>query len=354
MKTVEVAASTKKYCVHIGRGLLAEAGGKVRAIAPSALKAALITDDNVDGLYADMLIGSLEKAGFETVKFVLSHGEESKNGLSYLEILSFLAESGLSRSDVLIALGGGMVGDIAAFSAATYLRGIKYVQMPTSLLAMVDSSVGGKTAIDLPAGKNLAGAFCQPDAVLCDTETLGSLPEDILRDGCAEVLKYGILGDRELFDHLVEKGLDFDRDYVIYKSVAMKRDYVCADEFDTGLRRKLNLGHTAGHAVEKLSGFVLSHGKSVAVGAAVVARAAAEEEFCSRECAGEIIDALKSLGLPYQTELSIDRLMPVMLSDKKREGSIVNVIVPERIGCCRIVPMTAERLREFMSKGLCV
>ncbi len=352
MKTVEVAASTKSYNVHIGGGLLSEAGGYIRTLAPSAEKIALITDDNVDALYADAVMSSLDKEGFVVVKYVLPHGEESKNGISYLAILSFLAESGLSRSDLLVALGGGMVGDIAAFSAATYLRGIKYVQMPTSLLAMVDSSVGGKTAIDLPGGKNLAGAFCQPEAVLCDTDTLATLPEDVFRDGCAEVLKYGILGDRELFEHLKEKGLGFDRDYVIRKSVAMKRDYVCADEFDTGLRRKLNLGHTMGHAVEKLSGFALSHGKSVAVGTAVVARAAAAEGYCSKECAEEIVSTLLSLGLPVKTELSVDETMPVMLSDKKRAGSLVNVIVPERIGFCAIVPMNADKLKKFMSKGL--
>ena len=214
MKSIEVAASTKKYNVCIGSGLLYELGERVRGLVPSAQRAAVITDDNVDALWGGKAVSSLEKAGFEVCKYVLPHGEESKNGLNYLSILSFLAEKRLSRSDVLLALGGGMVGDIAAFSAATYLRGVKYIQLPTSLLAMVDSSVGGKTAIDLPAGKNLAGVFCQPEAVLCDTDTLTTLPKEILRDGCAEVLKYGILGDTELFSHLKEKGTDFDREYV--------------------------------------------------------------------------------------------------------------------------------------------
>jgi len=352
MKTVEVTASSKTYNVHIGSGLLATVGETLRTVAPKAERAALISDDTVDALHACAVEKALAEAGYSTVKYVLPHGEQSKNGESYLSILCFLAENKLSRSDALLALGGGMVGDIAAFSAATYLRGIKYVQLPTTLLAMVDSSVGGKTAIDLPAGKNLAGAFCQPDAVLIDTDTLSTLPEDILRDGCAEVLKYGILGDRELFDHLLEKGLGFDREYVIYRSVSMKRDYVCADEFDTGLRRKLNLGHTLGHAVEKLSDFSLSHGKSVAIGTAAVARAAAAEGLCSGECAREIEAGLEGLGLPIRCSDSMEALMPVMLSDKKREGSIVNVIVPERIGFCGIAPMDAGRLKEFFSKGL--
>ena len=352
MKTVEVAASTKKYSVHIGSGLLEGAGEYIRSLAADAQKAAIITDDTVDALYGEAVEKSLSEAGFDAVKFVLPHGEQSKNGENYLAILSFLAESSLSRSDVLVALGGGMVGDIAAFSAATYLRGIKYIQLPTTLLAMVDSSVGGKTAIDLPAGKNLAGAFCQPEGVLIDTACLDTLPEDIFRDGCAEVLKYGILGDRQLFEHLCEKALEFDREETVFRSISMKRDYVCADEFDTGVRRKLNLGHTLGHAVEKLSAFGLSHGKSVAIGTAAVARAAAAEGLCSGECADEICAALAKLGLPTNCDNTIDELLPFMLSDKKRAGSHVNVIVPQDIGCCGIVPMDAGRLKEFFQKGL--
>ena len=352
MKEVEVKASTKTYTVYIGSGLIAEAGERIRAIAPKAEKAAIITDDNVDGLYAHALMASLERAGLSAVKFVLPHGEESKNGLNYLAILSFLAESGLSRTDVLVALGGGMVGDIGAFSAATYLRGINYVQMPTSLLAMVDSSVGGKTAIDLPAGKNLAGVFCQPDAVLCDLSALDTLPENVFREGCAEVLKYGVLEDEKLFEYLAEKGLGFDREYVIPRCIEIKRDYVCADEFDTGIRRKLNLGHTFGHAVEKLSGFALSHGESVAVGTAVMARAAAKAGYCSNVCAQKIEAALKALGLPTETNITMDEAMPIMLSDKKRAGSLVNIIIPETIGSCTIVPMDRERMKEFFSKGL--
>ncbi len=352
MREVEVRASTKTYSVYMGAGLIAEAGERIRAVAPKAEKLAVITDDNVEPLYASRLLDSLQKAGFETAKYVLPHGEESKNGLNYLSILSFLAESGLSRTDALVALGGGMVGDIAAFSAATYLRGIKYVQLPTTLLAMVDSSVGGKTAIDLPAGKNLAGAFCQPEAVVCDVSTLETLPENVLREGCAEVLKYGVLGDRELFEHMCEKGLDFHREEVIYRCVSMKRDYVCADEFDIGLRRKLNLGHTFGHVVEKLSGFALSHGESVAIGSAVVARAAAKAGFCDESCARKIEEGLAALGLPTNTDTDMEKAMPVMLSDKKRAGKAVNIIVPRSIGCCDIVPMEAAELKEFMSKGL--
>lgn len=352
MKSVEVAASGKTYTVHIGSGLINGAGECIRGLLPGVQRIAVVTDDRVDALHAPALEKSLEAAGYTLCKFVLPHGEASKNGLNYLAILSFLAENSLSRSDALVALGGGMVGDIAAFAAATYMRGIACLQIPTTLLAMVDSSVGGKTAIDLPGGKNLAGVFCQPEAVLIDTDCLDTLPEDILRDGCAEVIKYGILGDRELFYHMRREGLGFDREYVIHRCVAMKRDYVCADEFDMGLRRKLNLGHTLGHAVEKLSDFTLSHGKSVAIGLAAVARAAAAEGLMSGEDSAETENALAALGLPTVCENSMDELMPLMLSDKKRTGDRVNVIVPEGIGSCAVVPMTPSRMREFFAKGL--
>ena len=352
MRIVEVKASSKTYKVFIAPGLIHEAGERIKALAPGAERIAVITDDNVDALHAGALEQSLKWAGYDIIKYVLPHGEQSKNGENYLAILSFLAENRLTRSDLLVALGGGMVGDIAAFSAATYLRGIKYVQIPTTLLAMVDSSVGGKTAIDLPAGKNLAGAFCQPEMVLIDTDALDTLPEDILRDGCAEVVKYGVLGDEELFEHMAQKALDFDRGEVIFRSVSMKRDYVCADEFDTGVRRKLNLGHTLGHAVEKLSAFSLSHGQSVAIGLACVARAAAAKGRCGADCPEKIISALQGLGLPTETDMDIEALMSPMLSDKKRAGSLVHVIVPERIGHCAIVPMDAPTLKSFMKAGL--
>jgi len=350
MKTIEVAVS-KTYNVLIGSGTLAGLGEIARGAAPRGERAAVISDDTVAALYAAGVEESLEKAGFSVVRFTLPHGEQSKNGSSYLQILDFLAGKHMSRSDLILALGGGMVGDIAGFCAATYMRGIKYIQIPTTLLAMVDSSVGGKTAIDLPAGKNLAGAFYQPDAVVCDCDVLRSLPEDILRDGCAEVLKYGILGDVELFRHMRVKGLEFDREFVISRSVAMKRDYVCADERDTGVRRMLNLGHTLGHAVEKLSNFGLSHGKSVAIGMATVARACAERGICSRDCAEEIEAGIKALGLPTVSGESLSAIEEIMLSDKKRNGSVMSVIVPEKIGKCSVLDIPVEELGDFMKAG---
>lgn len=351
MRTVEVAASGK-YEVLIGSGLLEQAGELVRQVLPKAEKLAIISESTVWPLYGDGLRSRLEGAGFEVVGYVLPSGEASKNGDSFLKILNFLAENRLTRSDALVALGGGMVGDITGFAAASYLRGVACVQIPTTLLADVDSSVGGKTAIDLDCGKNLAGAFCQPARVICDCDALKTLPESVFTDGCAEVIKYGILRDTELFEHLELNGKGFDLEYVVERCVSIKRDYVCADEFDNGLRRQLNLGHTLGHAVEANSNFALSHGASVAIGTAVVARAAAARGLCSGECAARIVALLESFGLPTGTDADMDALYAHMLSDKKRLGGTVNIIVPVEIGRCEVLAMPVEQAREFFELGV--
>lgn len=350
MKTVTVTAS-KKYQVIIGSGLLSETGSYISALkAPG--KAAIISDSNVWPLYGAAAEESLQKAGFDVYHYCFPAGESSKNAQTYLNILNFLAENQLTRSDVVVALGGGVVGDITGFASATYLRGISFVQIPTTLLAMVDSSVGGKTAIDLPAGKNLVGAFYQPALVLCDIDALNSLPEDIFRDGCAEVIKYGILYDSGLFAHLAQCGLNFDRETVISRCVSLKRDVVAEDEFDTGARQKLNLGHTFGHAVEKESHFSVSHGQAVAIGMAMIARAARKNKLCQEDTLSDILKVLDRFGLPCCTEYSADKLYAAALSDKKRSGGTVNLIIPEQIGACTIYPAPITKLRSFIEEGL--
>jgi 3-dehydroquinate synthase len=251
-----------------------------------------------------------------------------------------------------VALGGGVVGDLAGFAASCYLRGIRFIQIPTTLLAAVDSSVGGKTAIDLPAGKNLAGAFCQPSLVLCDTDTLNTLPVEIFRDGCAEVIKYAVLYDPSLFETLQISGLSFDREAIIARCVELKRDVVMEDEFDTGSRMKLNLGHTIGHGVEAGSHYAVSHGKAVAIGMAIVSRACAAKGLCTSETATEILRVLSQFGLPIHTELSAQILYKSALSDKKRNGGTVNLILPKAIGDCVIVPTPVEDLNAFIQEGL--
>ncbi len=349
MKTIQIHASGS-YQVHIGAGLLADLGS-LASRTVSGRKAAIISDCNVWAYFGAAATKSLVSSGFHVEHLMFSSGENAKNSEHFLHILNFLAESQFHRQDVIIALGGGVVGDLAGFAAACYMRGIPYIQVPTSLLAMVDSSVGGKTAINLPAGKNLCGAFHQPAAVLCDTETLDTLPEDIFRDGCAEVIKYGILYDPTLFAHLEEMGMAFDREKVIARCVELKRDAVEADEFDTGIRRKLNLGHTLGHAIEAESGFTISHGTAVAIGMAMVTKAATKMGYCHQNTTDRILSLLKKFELSTHTDFPTENLMHQALSDKKTEQDSIPMILPREIGCCEIVPVKQVFLLDFIKAG---
>ena len=350
MISIEVKAS-KTYQVLIGSGLLTQLGSQMRQRC-KAQKAAIVSDSNVFPLYGAAACKSLEDAGFQVISFVFPAGEESKNADTYLKLLNFLAENQLTRSDCLVALGGGVVGDLTGFTAATYLRGIAYFQVPTTLLAAVDSSVGGKTAIDLPVGKNLVGAFCQPKMVLCDIDTLNTLSPDIFRDGCAEVLKYGVLYDEALWEHLAQNGLEFHREQVIARCVELKRNVVMEDEFDTGARMKLNLGHTIGHGVEAQSCFTISHGKAVAIGMCIVARAAAAQGRCTQETCDSIVKVVTKFGLPTKTDYNADALFTSALSDKKRSADRVDLIIPEKISNCLIVPTALTELKAFIEAGL--
>ena len=351
MKTIDVPAS-HPYRVHIGAGALSMLGSTVRELCPQARIAAVVSDDAVFPLHGETALGSLRDAGLDAEVCIVPHGEASKTAETLVSLLSELAARSLTRSDVLVALGGGMIGDLTGFAAAVYMRGVACIQCPTTLLAAVDSSVGGKTAVDLPAGKNLMGAFWPPRSVLCDTDTLGTLPEAVFADGCAEVVKTAVLFDPPLFDTLSRDGLRFDRETVIARCVERKRDVVAEDEFDTGRRALLNLGHTLGHAVEARSDYSLSHGKSVAIGTSVVCRAAAKTGYADPELPAAAEGLLRKLGLPTASPYPVDELMPLMLSDKKRSGDMVSVVVPEQIGHCVVRPMTAEELRAFMEAGL--
>ena len=373
MNIIDVGTSSP-YPVIVGRGLIEETGDYIRHYFPHAETAAVITDDTVDGLYGEKAAESIGAAGLRTVKYVLPHGEASKTIETYAGILQFLAEEHITRTDMIVALGGGVVGDLAGFAAATYLRGIDFLQIPTTLLAQVDSSVGGKTAVDLPAGKNLAGAFYQPRLVLCDLDALDTLPAETFIDGCAEVIKYGILWDEDLFEHLYAAGQDFDREYTVSRCIEMKRDVVVEDEFDRGQRRLLNLGHTLAHAAEQLSDYRLTHGRAVAAGMAVMAGAAAHDKSCSEETKTRIVEILTRFGLPTDFECALascdakkdagsagedtpaafspEAMYEVMLSDKKRKGSKISIVIPRAIGECEIRKMSLEEMKDFVMKAL--
>ncbi len=341
MKIVSVPAS-RSYEVKIGAGLLAALGTEAAKLTGG--KVLVVTDENVAPLYLARVYESLKNAGLSVSTLALPAGEHTKCPEYYVNLLNVLAEKKFTRSDLLVALGGGVIGDLTGFAAATYLRGIRVIQVPTTLLAMVDSSVGGKTAIDLPAGKNLVGAFYQPSLVLCDPEVLSTLPEAVLKDGCAEVIKTAVLFDPVLFAHLKEKILEFDREYVIHSCVCHKRDVVCADEFDTGERQKLNLGHTIGHAIEQNSGYLISHGKAVAVGTAMMARAYCEDKE-------EILALLEAFGLPTETEFSPQTLAATALSDKKRAGDSLTLVIPHAVGNCSLKKIPVPDLETVIKAG---
>lgn len=341
----------KTYDVLIGSGLLPCIGSKLSAITKTN-KIAIVSDSNVWPYYGAIVTSALEKTGYTVTSFVFPAGEESKNGTTYLTLLNHLAEQKVTRSDTVIALGGGVVGDLTGFAAATYLRGIRYVQVPTTLLAMVDSSVGGKTAIDLPAGKNLVGAFYQPSLVLCDTDTLSTLPSAVFRAGCAEVIKYAVLYSADLFAHLEAFGPDFCLEKVIAQCVQFKRDVVMQDEFDNGLRQMLNLGHTFGHGVEAASHFLISHGEAVAIGMAMIVRSAAAHNICATETRNRLLCLLDKFELPKKADFHSDAIFDAALSDKKRSGDTINLIIPERIGCCRIFPTPIDQLKLFIEAGM--
>jgi len=332
VRNVLVDTGRKRYSIHIGAGL-SHKTGKLAAKLTGPTKAALITDDNVDRLWSEQITKSLESAGFKVSVHVIPNGECSKNIENYIKILAFLSDNKFSRSDTVFALGGGMVGDIAGFAASTYLRGIRFIQIPTTLLAMVDSSAGGKTAVNLDSGKNQVGTFYQPDLVVCDPGLLSSLPDDIFRDGCAEVIKYGAIADRQLFAMLKEPVRE-QMEEIIERCLAIKSRLVYEDEFDTGARQLLNFGHTFGHAVEKCSGYAISHGKAVAIGMVMAASAAEEMGICNADCRIEIKEMVISFGLTHKTDLSGTELLDAMISDKKRSLEEMTLVLPKKIGHC--------------------
>ena len=343
-KTINVSAS-RCYDIHIGRGLLAKLGEFIRPLLGEC-RLAVLTDSNVDTLYGSAIMDNLAGSGYDACKYVIPAGEASKCADNLLAFLNFLAQEQITRKDAVIAFGGGVVGDLGGLSASLYLRGIKYVQVPTTLLAAVDSSVGGKTAIDIPAGKNLVGSFYQPTLVCCDTALMDTLPKDIYRDGCAEVIKYGMILDSALYDKL--QSLPFNRDEVVARCVEIKRDVVQQDEFDNGVRGLLNFGHTFGHAIEKLSDFGVSHGEAVAKGMVIASRIAPLCGLC--DVTAELSQLLEIYGFDISCEYGADEIFDALLSDKKRRGGTISVVLPRAIGDCALVDVELGELHTLLVK----
>lgn len=350
MRSVTVKTSAT-YEVLIGSGLLQKAGEAVKKVI-SPCKAAIVTDSTVVHLYEETVRKSLEEAGFSVCTFVFPAGEASKNIHTLSHLLEFLAKEEMTRTDMIVALGGGVTGDLAGFGAAVYLRGIPFVQIPTTFLSAIDSSVGGKTAVDLEAGKNLAGAFYQPKLVLCDTDVLQTLPEVVFADGIAEALKYGVLGDAALFEKIAGGDFRQDLEEIIETCVSMKRDVVEEDEFDTGKRQLLNLGHTFGHAIEQKSHFQMTHGHAVAIGMHLIAKAAEAKGIAEKGTAAAIAKALEQNQLPKETEFSPAEVAEGTLRDKKRRGGTISFVFPKKIGDCEIVKIPVEEVEALAKMAM--
>ncbi|MCL2079647.1 MAG: 3-dehydroquinate synthase [Oscillospiraceae bacterium] len=349
MKTICVKVS-KTYDILIGDGILENAGAILKDTV-GGQAAAIITDDNVAKLYGERLLSILAQNGYRTASFIFPNGESSKSGGTFLSLLDFLAAEKLGRADVVVALGGGVTGDLAGFAAACYMRGIRFAQIPTTLLAAVDSSVGGKTAVNLDAGKNLAGAFYQPDVVLCDIALLSTLTPQTFRDGVAEVIKYGVIADKDLFEALKIPIRDQLED-IIARCVTIKRDIVSGDEFEYGNRKLLNFGHTVGHAIELLSEYSVSHGHAVAAGMAIAGRAAARMGLCGEDSSRSITQMILSYDLPDNTRYDAQMLAEACLSDKKREGESITMIFPKEIGKCVLKKIPVGQMKAVIASGL--
>ena len=334
--------SQKKYQVVIGKGIL----DNIYELSKEFLgeKVALITDYIVDSLYSNKVINSLESQGKTVFKFVMSNGEKSKNMDTLYKIVRFLAQNEFTRKDTIIALGGGVVGDISGFSASVYLRGINYIQVPTTLLAQIDSSVGGKTAIDIPEGKNLVGAFYQPSLVVVDIDTLSSLPNAVYLDGMGEGVKYALL-DAKIFDIVNKK--DFDILEFVYACIKYKADIVEMDEFEKHERKLLNLGHTIAHGIEKLSEFNISHGKAVSMGLKIITQTSFNRGLITQKEKCDILSMLDNTIGNIDCPFDLFDILKIALVDKKRKGNSITLVMIGGIGKPILKDLPVSELTEY-------
>ena len=341
MKRVHINASTRQYDVTVGEEL--DYGSLLKEIHP-ACKLMVISDDTVFGLYGEKVLKNFEESGFETKSFVFPHGEKSKTMEVAQAVMIQMIEDGISKTDLLVALGGGVVGDLTGFVAGVFLRGMDFLQIPTTLLAAVDSSVGGKTAVDLPNGKNMAGCFHQPIGVFCDTTTFRTLPENIYAEGMAESIKYGLIYDADLFGKIERREISDEE--LVLSCVEIKAAVVALDEFDKGPRHILNFGHTLGHAVETLSKYNIGHGQGVAIGMAAVCGARLQDEEFHR-----VLAVLKDRKLPSLSEFDLHELAVQARADKKRHGDLIRVVLPVTIGKVELKDVNLEEWEEIVKSG---
>ena len=341
--------TAKPYEILLERGLLSRAGEECAKLFAPGARAMIISDSNVYPLFGEKVAASLREAGFRVFSCTFPAGEQSKLLSTVEGFYRALAENHFTRSDFVVALGGGVTGDMAGFAAATFLRGIDFVQVPTSLLAQVDSSVGGKTGVDLPFGKNLVGAFHQPRLVLIDPDTLDALPPHFFADGMGEVIKYGCIRDKDLFENLKKQDVKEHLEEVIFRCVDCKRRIVEADALEKGERMLLNFGHTLGHAMEKLRDFQgLSHGEAVGIGMVLISKAGEKAGLTQPGTADRIAALLEKYGLPTKTTDTPAELAAAASLDKKNAGDNLHLILLQTIGESYIHTIPTAELQEFL------
>lgn len=348
MYTVTVNTASP-YPVHIGAGLLARSGELICSLL-SACRCVLVADSAIP-MYAETVRTALERAGVSVFVYLLDAAEQNKTLDTCSRLLSFFAQHGLTRTDFAISLGGGVTGDLTGFACAVYQRGIDFVQMPTTLLAAVDASVGGKTAVDLPEGKNLAGAFHQPRAVICDTDTFRTLPPSVFAEGMAEVIKHALIADSTLVNELMS-GSVCDMDTLVQQNVAIKASFVCGDEKEHGKRKLLNFGHTIGHAIERLSGYTVPHGEAVAIGMALMCRAGERLGHTPAGTYDSVCRLLRPHHLPVQCPYTAEELCSAAAADKKRSGEEIDLVVLKELGCAEALRIPFDTLYQWMEAAL--
>lgn len=350
MKAITVKG-TNGYKILIEKGLISKSGEHIRKIT-SAKKAFLISDSNVMSFYGNTVSDSLKANGFEVSAFCFDAGEKSKNLDTITQMVYSMCSSGIGRTDIVVALGGGVVGDMAGFASAIYLRGIDFVQIPTTLLSQVDSSVGGKTGCDIEYGKNLVGAFHNPRLVLIDANTLKTLPTKYMNDGLGEVIKYGAIKSAKLFKNLEEcENFEDIAEKTITECVDIKRQIVEKDFTEKGERMLLNFGHTVAHAIEKFENFEgMAHGEAVGVGMVSITKASEKAGYTEKGSANRIEKLLEKFSLPLTATVSADKITDIMLFDKKRRDNKINLVLLKKIGSSFVEPMESEKLKTFFTE----
>ena len=354
MRTVRVNAASKSYDVLIGKNAVEALGEEAKKLCPGALKALIVSETNVAGYYLNKVKAELEKAGFEVTDYVFEAGEQNKNINEIAGMWNKMAEAGFTRTDFVVGLGGGVTTDMAGFAASTFLRGIKVIQLPTSLLAMVDASVGGKTGIDIPMGKNQVGAFWQPSLVLEDISFLKTLPDEVFTEGMGEVTKHAFIMDPDLLNKLEEANGDIRSDEdlleeIVCMNVSDKASVVGEDETDNGRRQTLNFGHTVGHVIERDSGFTKPHGICVAKGMGIIIDSCVRAGTLAPEDAKRMKNLLTLYKLPVSDGITPEAIVEGAMNDKKKRGDTLSVILVNKIGQAEIKKMNKEEFLKFLS-----